>query len=220
MEFDKAKKEMIAEIEHHARESAGYTNISRFSDQVLKAMIDVPRHEFIPDSYKRSAYVDSPLSIGYGQTISQPFIVALMCEVLELKNTDRVLEIGTGCGYHSAVLSKLCKEVYTLEIVQELAFIASQNLAAYQNVKVLRADGYNGFKEKAPFDAISVAAAADKIPEPLIEQLAVGGRMVIPLENQKFMGQSLAVIKKRKDGSIYRSDVLPVVFVPFVRNGK
>jgi protein-L-isoaspartate(D-aspartate) O-methyltransferase len=208
---------MISEIERHAGDSAAYTNISSFSEDVLNAMRDVPRHEFVPESYRRSAYVDSPLSIGHGQTISQPFIVALMCEVLEIKKTDRLLEVGTGCGYHAAVLSKLCREVFTLEIVRELALIAAKNLAPYANVKVMQKNGYTGWIEKAPFDAISVAAAADQIPESLISQLAVDGRMIIPLKNPGEPDQSLVLIKKRNDGSIYRRDILPVIFVPFIK---
>jgi protein-L-isoaspartate(D-aspartate) O-methyltransferase len=218
MEYDREKREMISEIERHAGDCQRYTSISNFSENVLNAMREVPRHEFVPETYRRSAYVDSPLSIGHGQTISQPFIVALMCEVLELKKTDRVLEVGAGCGYHAAVLSKLCREVFTLEIVNELALIAAQNLAPYKNVKVLQKNGYTGWIEKAPFDAISVAAAADQIPESLINQLATAGRMIIPLKNPAQPGQSLALIKKRNDGGIYRRDILPVIFVPFVES--
>lgn len=218
MDFQKEKQEMISDIEHHALDCAGYTKIPRFSRAVMNAMRDVPRHEFVPEALRKSAYEDSPLSIGQGQTISQPFIVALMCEVLDLKKTDRLLEIGTGCGYHAAVLSRLCREVFTLEIIEHLALTATRNLADYSNVKVLRKNGYTGWKEMAPFDAISVAAAIDEVPESLIEQMAPGGRMIIPLENQIQFGQSLALIRKRKNGSIFRTDILPVMFVPFVKN--
>ncbi|MDH4263787.1 MAG: protein-L-isoaspartate(D-aspartate) O-methyltransferase [Spirochaetia bacterium] len=218
MEFKEQKREMIEQIKRHNIDCAGYTHISTISKQVLNAMMSVPRHDFVPESFIQSAYIDSPLSIGYGQTISQPFIVALMCEILKLKKTDRVLEIGAGSGYHAAVLSKLCLEVFTLEIVEELAAIAAKNLSPYKNVKVLCKNGYNGWQEKSPFDAISVAAAADSIPESLVDQLAISGRMIIPLKNPDEPSQNLTLVKKQTNGELYRNNILPVIFVPFVKN--
>ena len=217
MNTEKQIREMISQINRHARDSSRYTGIPDFSPNILNAMSGVPRHEFIPESCRASAYEDSPLPVGFGQTISQPFIVALMVEVLKCKDTDRVLEIGAGCGYHAAVLSKLVREVYTVEIVEELAWIATRNLEKYKNAEVRKSNGYYGWREKAPFDAISVAAASDQIPEPLLEQLSPGGRMVLPLTNINSQSQSLVLVTKRMNGTIYRSDILPVIFVPFVK---
>jgi protein-L-isoaspartate(D-aspartate) O-methyltransferase len=151
--------------------------------EVLRAMRSVPRHLFVPEEYQDQAYEDHPLPIGYGQTISQPFIVALMTEALELEPDDKVLEIGTGSGYQAAVLAEIVEYVYSIEIVGALAERASQTLvsAGYDNVEILHADGYFGWEENAPFDAIIVTAAPDHIPPPLMAQLADGGRMVIPV---------------------------------------
>ncbi|MDH4199650.1 MAG: protein-L-isoaspartate(D-aspartate) O-methyltransferase [Spirochaetia bacterium] len=217
MDFEADRLAMISEIQRHAKESSAYTGITHFSENVLKSMMEVPRHEFVPDSQKKFSYDDSAQSIGAGQTISQPFIVALMCQALELKKSDRVLEIGTGCGYHAAVLSRLCHEVITVEVIPELAALAAKNLQPYSNVQVYIRDGHGGFKEKAPFQAISVAAAADAVPDALIEQLAPEGKMIIPLQNSFQGGQNLALITKRDNGSIYRKNILPVIFVPFVK---
>jgi len=208
---------MVEQIESHALDCAGYTGIAKFSPGVLQAMLDVPRHEFVSESNRSAAYLDSPLLIGYGQTISQPFIVALMCEVLGLNKTDRVLEIGTGCGYHAAVLSRLCQRVYTVEVVEELALVATRNLAGYDNVQVFCQNGIDGLRDFAPFDAISVAAAVDEIPASLREQLAHGGRMIIPVRDPLQMGQTLVFLKKNEDGSVTQKNILPVVFVPFVK---
>lgn len=151
--------------------------------RVLAAMAKVPRHEFVPEEYLFAAYEDRPLPIGYGQTISQPYIVALMTELLELKENDRVLEIGAGSGYQAAILAELVKSVYTVEIIGELAAQAEKTLRAlgYKNVKFKTGDGYFGWPEESPFDAIIVTAAPEEVPPPLWEQLAEGGRMVIPL---------------------------------------
>ena len=151
--------------------------------EVLEAMEQVPRHEFVPDNLKSQAYADHPLPIGYGQTISQPYIVALMTELLELKNTDRVLEIGTGSGYQAAILAQIVAEVYTVEIIEPLAIEARERLKrlGYTNVHVLHGDGYYGWEEHAPYDAIIVTCAPDHIPQPLVQQLKDGGRLVIPV---------------------------------------
>ena len=180
---------------------------------VLKAMREVPRHLFVPEKYRSEAYDDHPLPIGYGQTISQPYIVAFMTEQLRLKGGEKVLEIGTGSGYQSAVLAGIAGEVYTIEIICELANSAQKRLEelGYKNVYLRCADGYRGWPEKAPFDAIIVTAAPDHIPQPLIDQLKPGGRMIIPVG--KYF-QELVVVKKLSDGRIEKQAVLPVRFVP------
>lgn len=181
--------------------------------RVLKAMATVPRHEFVPPEYRRRAYDDNPLPIGYGQTISQPFVVAFMTEQLAPKSTDRVLEIGTGSGYQAAVLSGLVAEVYTIEIVEPLARQTEKTLRrlAYQNIKLRAGDGYQGWPEAAPFDAIIVTCAPGRIPEPLVTQLKDGGRMIIPVgpaEDQKLY------LLKKKGRHVEQQAVLPVRFVP------
>jgi protein-L-isoaspartate(D-aspartate) O-methyltransferase len=151
--------------------------------EVLEAMERVPRHEFVPSEYHSQAYADRPLPIGYGQTISQPYIVALMTELLQLKNTDRVLEIGTGSGYQAAILGEIVAEVYTVEIIEALAVEASARLGrlGYANVHTLHADGYFGWEDHAPYDAIIVTAAPNHIPQPLVQQLKDGAKLVIPV---------------------------------------
>jgi protein-L-isoaspartate(D-aspartate) O-methyltransferase len=180
---------------------------------VLAAMLKVPRHEFVTENSKNLAYADFPLPIGKGQTISQPYIVALMTQSALLKPGDRVLEIGTGSGYQSAVLAELVKEVYTIEIIEALANDARSDLGrlGYDNVKVKYGDGYQGWKEFAPFDAILLTAATPKIPQPLIDQLKEGGRMVLPLEGMLF--QNLIRITKVK-GKLEREKITGVRFVP------
>lgn len=180
---------------------------------VLDAMRTVPRHVFVPRDAAQRAYEDYPLPIGHGQTISQPYIVAFMTEQLDPQPTDRVLEVGTGSGYQAAVLSRLVAEVYTIEIVEPLAAQAAQDLQrlGYTNVFVRAGDGYAGWPEKAPFDAIIVTCAPDHVPQPLVEQLREGGRMIIPVG--EFGDQNLVLIEKR-DGQIARRTVLPVRFVP------
>jgi protein-L-isoaspartate(D-aspartate) O-methyltransferase len=183
--------------------------------RVLEAMRNVPRHQFVPASRRGSAYADFPLPIGRDQTISQPYIVAYMTQALELKPSDKVLEIGTGSGYQAAVLGELAAHVYTIEIVGELATRATKALAdaGYQNVHVRHGDGYAGWPEHAPFDAIMVTAAPDHVPEPLIQQLAAGGRMIIPV-GAKY--QELRLIQKTENGVLERGTI-PVRFVPFTR---
>ncbi len=181
--------------------------------RVLAAMRAVPRHEFVPGEVRAHAYADSPLPIGHGQTISQPYIVAFMTEQLALKPTQRVLEIGTGSGYQAAVLAKLVAEVFTIEIVEPLAKRAAADLArlGFKNVQVRAGDGYQGWPEAAPFDAIIVTCAPDHVPEPLVRQLKEGGRMIIPVG--EFGAQELYVLEKRA-GKIEQRAVLPVRFVP------
>jgi protein-L-isoaspartate(D-aspartate) O-methyltransferase len=180
--------------------------------KVIAAMSNVQRHEFVLQKYQSEAYDDHPLPIGMGQTISQPFIVAYMTEVLGLKGGEKVLEIGTGSGYQAAVLAEIAGEVYSIEILEPLARSAEKTLdrLGYKNIHIMAGDGYRGWPEHAPFDAVIVTAAPDHVPQPLVEQLKVGGRMVIPV-GEWF--QSLIVITKDENGVTQRKD-LPVRFVP------
>ncbi|TLY31663.1 MAG: protein-L-isoaspartate(D-aspartate) O-methyltransferase [Nitrospirae bacterium] len=180
---------------------------------VLRAMRQVPRHLFVPVSYAPQAYRDGPLALGHGQMISQPYIVAFMAEALRLRGDDRVLEIGTGSGYQTAVLAQLARDVFSIEIVKPLAEQAAAKLEelGYANVQVRAGDGYQGWPEHAPYDAILVSAAPDHIPQPLLDQLAVGGRMILPL-GKKF-SQDLMLIRRTHSG-YERTPLLPVAFVP------
>jgi protein-L-isoaspartate(D-aspartate) O-methyltransferase len=184
--------------------------------RVLEAMRRVPRHLFVPEAHRGKAYQDHPLPIGQGQTISQPYIVAVMTELLDPQPGDRVLEIGTGSGYQAAVLSRLVAKVYTIEIIPELAEGARIALAAegHENVEVITGDGYRGLPDRAPFDGIVVTAAPEKVPEPLIEQLAEGGRLVIPVGG---WSQDLRVLERTEEGIRTRT-IFPVRFVPLTRS--
>jgi protein-L-isoaspartate(D-aspartate) O-methyltransferase len=184
--------------------------------EVLAAMRNVPRHEFVPRDKRRIAYTDQPLPIGHGQTISQPYIVAYMTEVLDLNPGDKVLEIGTGSGYQAAVLAEITDEVYTIEIIDELAESAAERLRrlGYNEVRVKNADGYYGWDEYAPFDAIIVTAAAGHVPSPLINQLAPGGRIVIPIGGV-YQVQQLTLLEKSAEGEMYSRQLMSVRFVPF-----
>jgi len=186
--------------------------------RVLEAMSTVPRHAFVPADYRALAYEDRPLPIGSGQTISQPYIVALMTELIEPQPGDRILEVGTGSGYQAAVAGEVVAEVYSIELLPELATSAAERLQrlGVENVTVRAGDGYLGWPEHAPFDGILVTAGADHIPEPLVEQLAPGARMVIPV-GEGGPDQVLKVIEKRQDGGVEIEDVLPVRFVPLRR---
>ena len=182
-------------------------------ERVLAAMAKVPREEFVPPNSRAQSYEDGPLQIGQGQTISQPYIVAFMTEQLQPKRKDRVLEIGTGSGYQAAVLAELAGEVYSIEIIEPLAKTAEATLwrLGYKNVQVKAGDGYKGWPEHAPFDAITVTCAPDHVPQPLIDQLKEGGRMIIPVGG--FGDQELYLLEK-KNGELERRAVLPVRFVP------
>ena len=185
--------------------------------EVLGAMLAVPRHEFVPERYRDLAYADQPLPIGEGQTISQPYIVALMTELLELDPGDKVLEVGTGSGYQAAVASHLADSVFTIEILEGLADRARDRLRrlGYRDVTARQGDGYHGWPEHAPYDAIVVTAAAGHIPPPLVDQLAPGGRMVIPVGGV-FQVQQLVLVEKAPDGKVTTRSLLPVRFVPLV----
>jgi protein-L-isoaspartate(D-aspartate) O-methyltransferase len=204
--FARERQRMVAE--QLACPSRDITNA-----RVLRAMGKVPRHEFVPEPLRSQAYQDRPLPIGHGQTISQPYIVAFMTEQLEPKPTDRVLEIGTGSGYQAAVLAEMTAQVYTIEIIEDLAKRAAADLQrlGYTNVHVRAGDGYQGWPEAAPFDAIIVTCAPEKVPQPLIDQLKDGGRMIIPVGPA--WDQELVLLRKHGD-KLDRRAVLPVRFVP------
>jgi len=182
--------------------------------RVLAAMREVPRHHFVPPSYRHKAYEPYPLPIGEGQTISQPYIVGFMTQILRLKETDRVLEVGTGSGYQAAVAAKIAAEVYSVEILESLAARSRRTLSdlGFRNVVVRRGDGYYGWEEKGPFDAIIVTCAGGHVPPPLLRQLGNGGRMIMPVGGP-FMTQNLVFIEKDARGAITHRNVLPVAFV-------
>ena len=201
---------MIETIKEHASSGA-----RGMDPAVLKTMGTVPRHLFVPAGQRGGAYQDRPLPIGHGQTISQPFIVALMTDLINARPGDTILEIGTGSGYQAAVLSPLAAKVYSIEIIPDLGKGAAARLAAlrFDNVEVKVDDGYYGWPEHAPFDGIVVTAAASHVPPPLVEQLAEGGRMVIPVGGP-FATQFLMLVEKRRDGAVTTRQLLPVSFVP------
>jgi protein-L-isoaspartate(D-aspartate) O-methyltransferase len=207
------------EREHRAMVARQLERRGISDKRVLRAMEEVPRHEFVPSEARAHAYDDRPLPIGFGQTISQPYIVAFMAERLELKPADRLLEVGTGSGYQAAVLSRLVTQIFSIEIVDELILRATLDLQrlGYENILVKKGDGYEGWPEHAPFDAITVAAALDHIPQPLIGQLREGGRMVMPVGNTN--DQQLLLIEKFA-GGLRRRAICPVRFVPFTRKAR
>ena len=183
--------------------------------KVLDAMMNVPRHKFVPEEYKRYSYDDRPLPIGYNQTISQPYIVAYMTEILNPDPSKKILEIGTGSGYQAAILSLLYKDVYTIEIIETLGenAIKAFHESGYKNIKVKIGDGYKGWIENSPYDAIIVTCAPTDIPQPLVDQLAENGKMIIPVG--EYSDQVLFLLEKR-NGKIHKTKTLPVVFVPMV----
>lgn len=213
--FEAPRSRLLADIAQLTRETRLETGRATLSERTMAAMRKVPRHRFVLSGDERHAYDNRPLPIGHGQTISQPFIVALMTDFLDLKPTDRVLEIGTGCGYQAAVLAELAREVYTIEIVEPLGREAAQRLKTlgYRNVTAKIGDGYQGWAEHAPFDAVMVTAAARDVPQPLVDQLKPGGRLVIPVGSQGG-SQILYVMEKQPDGQVSRRAVLAVRFVP------
>lgn len=208
---------MVREIADEARATASYTGRPAFSPRVMAAMGKVPRHKFVPPSEEAFAYVNGPLPIGYGQTISQPYIVALMTELIDPAPDDVVLEIGTGSGYQAAILAELVREVYSVEVVPELAEEAAARLKAlgYANVQVRSGDGNAGWPEHGPYDAILVTAAGPRVPPALVEQLKPGGRMVIPIGGWH-RDQELTIVEKDEKGQVRERPVLPVAFVPLV----
>jgi protein-L-isoaspartate(D-aspartate) O-methyltransferase len=213
--FAVARQTLMREIENDVRETADYLNRRELDGRVMAAMASVPRHEFVQPDDRGFAYENRPLPIGFGQTISQPYIVAVMTDLVEPAPGCRALEVGTGSGYQAAVLSHLCDRVYSLEIVEALGRQARQRLArlAYSNVEVHIGDGYYGWAEAAPFDVIVVTAVAGHVPPPLLKQLKPGGHMVLPV-GTRFTTQQLVLVSKRTDGRVTTRQLLPVAFVP------
>ena len=213
-DYVSARADMVTVIEYYAT-LARDADDAKFNDDVIRALATVERHEFVPRQQIPYAYANRPLPIGHGQTISQPYIVALMTELVEPEPDDVVLEIGTGSGYQAAVLAELVDHVFSIEIIEALASEAQQRLArlGYDNVTTRLADGYYGWLEHAPFDAIVVTAAASHVPPPLIQQLKPGGRMVVPVGG-RFMTQQLLLLEKTEDDEIITRQIAAVRFVP------
>ncbi len=210
-----ARRQLVRTIEEHVRQTSAYLGKSELDPRVIAAMATVPRHEFVPETLRGLAYADKPLPIGNDQTISQPYIVAIMTDLLDLPPNCKVLDIGTGSGYQAAVLAEICASVYSIEIVEPLGTQAANRLArlGYDNVSVRIGDGFFGWPEQQPFDAIVVAAVTDEPPPALVEQLKPGGRMIIPLYSG-IASEQLVLVKKHADQSITTRKILPVRFVP------
>lgn len=217
--YEAQRAALVTEIEENVRRTQRSTGRSELDPSVLRAIGTVARHEFVPAAYRSNAYENRPLPIGEGQTISQPYIVALMTDLAELDADSVVLEIGTGSGYQAAVLAEVAHQVFTIEIVEPLGRRAATTLErlGYTNISLRIGDGYRGWPEHAPFDAIIVTAAPEQIPQPLIDQLRTGGRLVVPVGPVDGI-QSLRVLEKHAAGDISTTDVLPVRFVPFTRD--
>jgi protein-L-isoaspartate(D-aspartate) O-methyltransferase len=215
--FAEKRRSLLAAIAVETRQTACCTGRAQLSERVMAAMAKVPRHLFVPRGEIDVAYENRPLSIGYGQTISQPYIVAVMSELLDLRPTDRVLEIGTGCGYQTAVLAELAGQVFSIEVVEALALDAAERLRrlGYQNVELRCGDGYRGWPEEAPYDAIIATAAPERVPGALARQLKPGGRLVIPVGPA---GETQALLRcvKEADGRLTLENKLSVAFVPMV----
>lgn len=214
-DYQLQRKGMIHAIEADVRATKIYLEKDALDPRVMEAMNTVPRHELVPHKQRSKAYRNRPLPIGYGQTISQPYIVAIMTDLLNPKPEHRVLEVGTGSGYQAAILSQLVRQVYTMEIIEALGKRARRDLTklGYDNIQVRIGDGYYGWKQHAPFDGIVVTAAASHIPPPLIEQLKLGGRMIIPV-GSRFLTQQLLLVVKDEEGNVTTRQILPVRFVP------
>ena len=216
-DFASLRARMVSEVEAMYADTRAETGLAAMSPAVRAALGRVERHRLVPPAQAAAAYRNHPLPIGSGQTISQPYIVALSTDLLNLRPTDIVLEIGTGSGYQAAVLAEIVRRVYSIEILESLAVTARKNLEQlrYSNIEILVGDGYQGWPEKAPFDAILVTAAAPQVPPALVAQLKPGGRMVIPVGSSGGV-QYLKLIEKRADGGVDERRVLPVRFVPLV----
>lgn len=216
LDFDDMRSRMAQAVVAHARMAGPETGRPELSPAVLDVIAAVPRHEFVPFELRTVAYLDTPLPIGFGKTISQPFIVALMTDLLEIRSQDRILDVGTGLGYQAAVLSRLGSTVYSVEIVEELARSAKRRLAEQgcRNVTLKTGDGSGGWPEHAPYDRILVAAAPDLIPTALLAQLAPGGRMVIPAGMDG--AQTLMLVSRSDDGALATEDILSVRFSELV----
>jgi protein-L-isoaspartate(D-aspartate) O-methyltransferase len=214
-DYEKLRKKLVQTIEKDVRDTSIFIDKKSLDPRVMQALSKVPRHEFVSKKLRRFAYLNRPLPIGHGQTISQPYVVALMTDLLAIKHGDKVLEVGTGSGYQTAILAEMTDKVYSIEIIKELAKSASTILKQqnYNKVKTRYGDGYYGWKEHAPFDVIIVTAASSHVPPPLLEQLKPGGRIVIPV-GSPFLVQQLVVVEKFSDGKIKTKQILPVRFVP------
>jgi protein-L-isoaspartate(D-aspartate) O-methyltransferase len=214
-EYAEARQQLVEEIEQDVRDTSLYLDKQALDPRVMTAISRVPRHQFVPGAQRHHAYANRPLPIGFGQTISQPYIVALMSDLIKPRAGDRVLELGTGSGYQAAILAELTGQVFSIEIIDALGKQATERLArlGYDNVTVRIGDGYYGWEEHAPFDAIVVTAAAGHVPPPLVAQLKPGGRMVIPV-GSRFLTQQLVLIEKQPDGQLVTRQILPVMFVP------
>jgi len=212
--WQRERSELLELIDAEFAATRDYTGRKRMDPRIRKAMAEVPRHLFVPPAEESLAYVNHALPIGCGQTISQPYIVALMTDLLETRPDHIVLEVGTGSGYQAAVLSSLIRQLYSIEVIEELATSAGERLQrlGYANVEVRAGDGALGWTEHAPYDGIIVTAAAPDVPPALVEQLKAGGRLVIPVGGT--WGQDLRLLEKRADGSVKSRSVLPVAFVP------
>ena len=217
-DFASQRQQMMKEIAADAKRVTKYVEKGTLDEKVMHAMETTPRHLFVPADARPFAYENRPLPIGYGQTISQPYIVALMTDLLRPEPEHKVLEIGTGSGYQAAVLAQLVKEVFSIEIIKELGQSSTGVLKdlGYNNVTTRIADGYDGWPEHAPFDSIIVTAAISHIPPPLVQQLKNGGTMVIPV-GTGFQTQQLTLVKKDMSGEITTQQIIPVIFVPFTR---
>jgi protein-L-isoaspartate(D-aspartate) O-methyltransferase len=218
-QWKRARRDMVDRVMRHFEETSHVTGTSLLEDPVKDALLHVPRHSFVPSASIDLAYADSALPIGFGQTISQPYIVALMIQLARVDRGARVLEVGTGCGYEAAVLSEIAGEVYTIERLPELVERSRVCLseAGYEGIHLRSGDGFLGWPEAAPYDAIIVTACGSEIPPPLLEQLAIGGRMVIPIGRQNAY-QELQVIEKTREGGYEVRCGLPVAFVPLVHS--
>ncbi|MDD1621240.1 MAG: protein-L-isoaspartate(D-aspartate) O-methyltransferase [Methylococcaceae bacterium] len=214
-DFQRQRLALVELIKDEVTTTRDFLQQEALDERVLDALSKVPRHEFVPDSQRPYAYENRPLPIGHGQTISQPYIVAVMTDLLKPKKTDRVLEIGTGSGYQAAILAELVDSVYSIEIIEKLAEQAASNLkrSGYGAVHTRIGDGYYGWESVAPFDGIVVTAVASHIPPPLIKQLKPGGRMIIPV-GAPFMTQYLVLVTKDADDKVTTRQILPVSFVP------
>ena len=214
-EYAEARQHLVKEIEQDVRDTSLYLDKEALDSRVMTAISKVPRHQFVPAAQRHHAYANRPLPIGFGQTISQPYIVALMSDLIKPQADDRVLELGTGSGYQAAILAELTGQVFSIEIIDALGKQATERLSrlGYDNVTVRIGDGYYGWEEHAPFDAIVVTAAASHVPPPLVAQLKPGGHMVIPV-GSRFLTQQLVLIEKEPDGQLVTRQILPVKFVP------
>ncbi|MCP4328927.1 MAG: protein-L-isoaspartate(D-aspartate) O-methyltransferase [Alphaproteobacteria bacterium] len=216
-EFAAAREALLKQVEDEVAETAAWTGRRKLSTAVRDALLSVPREAFVPADSRHLAYVNAPLAIGHGQTISQPYIVAIMSELLDLTGSSTVLEIGTGCGYQAAILSVIAARVYTIEYIAALAADAADRLQTlgFGNIEVRHGDGRKGWPEKAPFDGIIVTAAGAEIPDALIEQLAPGGKLIVPVGSSRWT-QKLVRVTKDETGNCRRETLLPVAFVPLV----